>query len=35
VALNPAGTLPVLITDERGPVAGAYAISGYLGDTAY
>jgi glutathione S-transferase len=32
--LNPAGTLPVLITDERGPVMGAYAISEYLGDTA-
>ena len=32
--LNPAGTLPVLITDERGPIMGAYAISEYLGDTA-
>jgi glutathione S-transferase len=30
--LNPAGTLPVLITDEHGPVCGAYAISEYLGD---
>ena len=34
VALNPAGTLPVFITDERGPIVGAYAISEYLGDTA-
>src|SRR4030065_354310 len=33
-ALNPAGTLPVFITDERGPIVGAYAISEYLGDTA-
>ena len=32
--LNPAGTLPVLVTDEQGPVSGAYAISEYLGDTA-
>ena len=32
--LNPAGTLPVLLTDEQGPVSGAYAISEYLGDTA-
>jgi glutathione S-transferase len=31
--LNPAGTLPVLLTDEHGPVSGAYAISEYLGDT--
>ncbi|MBK5197444.1 MAG: glutathione S-transferase family protein [Methyloceanibacter sp.] len=30
--LNPAGTLPVLISDEHGPVCGAYAISEYLGD---
>ena len=34
VALNPAGTLPVFITDEHGPIVGAYAISEYLGDTA-
>ena len=34
LALNPAGTLPVLITDERGPIVGAYAICEYLGDTA-
>jgi glutathione S-transferase len=33
LALNPAGTLPVLITDEREPIVGAYAISEYLGDT--
>ncbi len=31
--LNPAGTLPVLLTDEHGPVSGTYAISEYLGDT--
>ena len=30
--LNPAGTLPVLVTDEDGPISGAYAISEYLGD---
>ena len=34
VALNPAGTLPVLVTDERGPIVGAYAISEFLSDTA-
>ncbi|MGH6803037.1 MAG: glutathione S-transferase family protein [Methyloceanibacter sp.] len=34
VALNPAGTLPVFITDEQGPIVGAYAISEYLADTA-
>jgi len=34
LALNPAGTLPVLMTDERGPIVGAYAICEYLGDTA-
>jgi glutathione S-transferase len=33
LALNPAGSLPVLITDSDGPVAGAYAISEYLGET--
>jgi glutathione S-transferase len=33
IELNPAGTLPVLITDEHGPVAGTYAISEYLDDT--
>jgi glutathione S-transferase len=32
--LNPAGSLPVLVTDEQGPVSGAYAISEYLDDTA-
>jgi len=32
--VNPAGTLPVLIADDRGSIAGAYAISEYLGDTA-
>ena len=31
--LNPAGTLPVLLTDPDGTIAGAYAISEYLGDT--
>jgi glutathione S-transferase len=31
--LNPAGTLPVLITETQGTIAGAYAISEYLGDT--
>ena len=34
LALNPAGTLPVLITDEDQKIAGAYAISEYLADTA-
>lgn len=33
LAINPAGTLPVLITDDQGPIAGAYPISEYLGDT--
>jgi glutathione S-transferase len=33
-ALNPAGTLPVFIHDEGGPIIGAYAISEYLADTA-
>jgi glutathione S-transferase len=33
IELNPAGTLPVLITDEHGPIAGTYAISEYLDDT--
>ena len=28
------GTLPVLLTDAHGTIAGAYAISEYLGDTA-
>jgi glutathione S-transferase len=31
--LNPAGSLPVLLTDEDGPVSGAYAISEYLDET--
>ena len=30
--INPAGTLPVLIADEHGPIVGAYAISEYLSD---
>lgn len=34
VALNPAGTLPVFITEEQGSIVGAYAISEFLGDTA-
>ncbi|HSD93575.1 MAG TPA: glutathione S-transferase family protein [Methyloceanibacter sp.] len=34
LALNPAGTLPVLVTDEHGTVSGAYPISEYLADTA-
>jgi glutathione S-transferase len=33
VELNPAGTLPVLVTEEYGPISGAYAISEYLDDT--
>ena len=33
LALNPAGTLPVLIPEEGAPIAGAYPISEYLGDT--
>ena len=33
VEINPAGTLPVFLTDEHGPITGAYAISEYLGDT--
>lgn len=32
--LNPAGSLPVLISDEDGPIAGAYPISEYLDETA-
>jgi glutathione S-transferase len=31
--LNPAGTLPVLLTDAQGAISGSYAISEYLGDT--
>jgi glutathione S-transferase len=34
LSLNPAGSLPVLVTDADGPIAGAYAISEYLGETA-
>jgi glutathione S-transferase len=34
LSLNPAGSLPVLVTDTDGPIAGAYAISEYLGETA-
>jgi glutathione S-transferase len=33
LALNPAGSLPVLITDSDGTITGAYAISEYLGET--
>ena len=33
LALNPAGTLPVLVLEEGAPIAGTYAISEYLGDT--
>jgi glutathione S-transferase len=33
LALNPAGSLPVLISDANGPIAGAYAISEYLGES--
>ncbi|MGH6865256.1 MAG: glutathione S-transferase family protein [Methyloceanibacter sp.] len=33
VELNPAGTLPVLVTNEQGPICGFYAISEYLSDT--
>jgi glutathione S-transferase len=33
VELNPAGSLPVLIDDARGPISGAYAISEYLDET--
>jgi glutathione S-transferase len=33
LALNPAGSLPVLISDDDGPISGAYAISEYLGET--
>ena len=33
LALNPAGSLPVLVSDSDGPVLGAYAISEYLGET--
>jgi glutathione S-transferase len=32
--LNPAGSLPVLVTDTHGAIAGAYAISEYLDETA-
>ncbi len=32
--LNPAGSLPVLVTDANGPIVGAYAISEYLDETA-
>ena len=31
--LNPAGALPVLVTDSDGPISGAYAISEYLNET--
>jgi glutathione S-transferase len=32
--VNPAGSLPVLITDAEGPISGSYAISEYLDETA-
>jgi glutathione S-transferase len=32
--LNPAGSLPVLITDQDGPIAGPYPIAEYLDETA-
>lgn len=31
--INPAGLLPVLVTDEDRPICGAYAISEYLDET--
>jgi glutathione S-transferase len=34
LALNPAGSLPVLITEDDGPISGVYAISEYLDETA-
>jgi glutathione S-transferase len=34
LSLNPAGSVPVLVTDAEGPIVGAYAISEYLGETA-
>jgi glutathione S-transferase len=34
IELNPAGSLPVLITDTDGVISGAYAISEYLDETA-
>jgi glutathione S-transferase len=33
IELNPAGALPVLVSEEHGPIAGTYAISEYLDDT--
>ena len=33
LALNPAGTLPVLLPDDEGPITGSYAISEWLSDT--
>jgi glutathione S-transferase len=33
LALNPAGSLPVFLTDEEIPIVGAYPISEYLGET--
>lgn len=33
LVLNPAGTLPVFIPDDGGPISGAYPISEYLSDT--
>lgn len=34
IELNPAGSLPVLITDKDGVISGAYAISEYLDETS-
>jgi glutathione S-transferase len=31
--INPAGSLPVLITDAHGPITGVYAIAEYLDET--
>jgi glutathione S-transferase len=33
IELNPAGTVPVLVTDEHGPISGTYPISEFLADT--
>jgi len=33
LALNPAGTLPVLVPEDGAPIAGSYAISEWLSDT--
>jgi glutathione S-transferase len=33
IELNPAGTVPVLVTEEHGPISGTYPISEFLADT--